>query len=156
MIGAAAAGLGYGAYKAAPYVSKTAMQKWMQWRGVPMGAAATEEMKDHLLSMESTDNLDDEKLKEFIETYENEEEKKAGVNELIEKLKAVIKNSEAKTGSKAIDCNDQKFKAVVLSNRLADEMLTSLNFEKEESSYNYKVADTSKLKSAIKYFSKHI
>lgn len=144
-------GLGYGAYKAAPYVSAIAKQKWMQYRGIRLNAPQEEQKGDSssLLTTKIEEVKDNEKLKEFIEVYMTEEEKKNSASSIIEKLKEVAENDKE---IKAIDCNDQKFKVAVLNNDLADEMLTSLNFEKEGTMYIYKGTDTARLKAAIKYF----
>ena len=149
--GVMAVGLCYGGYKAAPYVSEMVKQKWIQYRRARVNIGLIEEEKK--ISLMPPSYEDNEKLKEFIESYNNEDEKKNGASELIGKLNTIVSDSMT---PKTIDYTDQKFKTAVLNNEMADEMLASLSFEKEGTVYKYVGKDTTKLKRAIKYFEKFI
>ena len=164
--GAVAAGLGYGIYRGISYVSEIIKKKQQAYRSevqnMQLGQIREEVEEEKVIhiklkSSKQEEKLEDTKreeqgiLKQFIEAYSNDNDKRNGIAELVIRFKMILSNIENKKGTKAINTTNQNFQLLILSNNLADDMMKSLGFVKKESFYEYESEDTKELKSAISY-----
>ena len=150
------AGLCYGAYKGISYAS-VVLKKRREARHAPNPIPLStmfppkEEVKDYNIHKSDHEPLEIKELKEFIDAYSNNQEKKNGVDELLANFKVILSNVENGTGTKTINAANRNFQEIIMKNEIADRMLTSLSFEKKSDAYEYVASNGELLKIAIEY-----
>ena len=80
-------------------------------------------------------------LSNFVEGYDNEEEKKEGIKQLLLRLNilnAQIQNKD--NTNKKINITNPEFQKTVLKNKWAHDLLTSIGFVKEDMYYVKKIS----------------